>query len=105
MQYPLPTTIERTAGRGRQAQQQRLLRAVERGGWVEGSVRGLLLDPRKLMNVVVHTRAIQVCRREGKGEGKQGAAASGGGGGGSGKLALGRGLRAYRRSSGLTVCL
>ena len=60
------STIQRTAGGGRQTQQQRVLRAIERGGWVEAGGRGLLLHPRKLMSVVMHARAIQVCRREGE---------------------------------------
>ena len=55
---------KRTAGGGRQPQQQRAVRAVERGGWVEAVRRGLLLHPGELVGVIVHARAIQVCRQE-----------------------------------------
>lgn len=54
-----------TASGGRQPEQQRALRAIERGGWVKAGGRGLLLYMRKLMDVIMHARAVQVWGGEG----------------------------------------
>ena len=54
-----------TAGGGRQPEQQRALRAIERGGWVKAGGRGLLLYMHKFVDVIMHARPVQVWGGEG----------------------------------------